>query len=268
MLVRVSNQLAIVRRSHQKHNSAGLPFAARSLGNPDARFVIGGCVVFTRIFRPGRTLITLALLAMVLLPIAATPPSAGASSILDKITSSGSVTGGRPITIRVSLTRPAPVGGALTLMSVNHPLINVITIVVPAGLTSYAVKVGTVPTFTTTLVTITGKMGTLSKSSTTLIKEPYLSSLSVQSVIRAGGYGKVTPRISGPAPAGGVKVTLSTSPDGFLSVPVTATIPAGQTAAYLVVPASMVDSQVAVNVKASYDGKSITTPTVVRNMGT
>jgi hypothetical protein len=30
----------------------------------------------------------------------------------------------------------------------------------------------------------------------------------------------------------------------------------------------MVDSQVAVNVKASYDGKSITTPTVVRNMGT
>ena len=67
---------------------------------------------------------------------------------------------------------------------------------------------------------------------------------------------------------GGVKVTLSASPGGILSVPVTATIPAGQTAAYMVVPASMVDSQVAVTVKASYDGRSIMTPTVVRNMST
>jgi hypothetical protein len=224
--------------------------------------------VLKRVLRPARILIALALLAMLALPLATQPASAQSYSILSKVTSSGSVTGGRQITVRVTLSKPAPAGGAFTGITVSHPLITKSPIVVPGGQTSVAVKFWTVPTFTTTLVTIYAKMGTVTKSTTTLIKEPYLSSLSVQSVIRAGGYGKVTPRISGPAPAGGVTVTLSATPDGILSVPVTATIPAGQTAAYMVVPASMVDSQVAVTVKASYDGKSITTPTVVRNMST
>ena len=138
--------------------------------------------------------------------------------------------------------------------------------VVPGGLTTTAVKVDTAPTFTTTTVTITADMGTVPQSSTTVVKKPYLSSLSVQTVTRAGGNGKVTPRISGPAPAGGVKVTLSASPGGILSLPITATIPAGATAVYLAVPASLIDTEVAVTVTASWDGKTISKSTLVRNM--
>jgi hypothetical protein len=51
-----------------------------------------------------------------------------------------------------------------------------------------------------------------------------------------------------------------------LNVPVTAVIPAGQTSVYLKVPASIVDSEVAVTVTASYDGRTISKPTAVRKM--
>jgi hypothetical protein len=223
--------------------------------------------MFKQIARPGRALIALALLAMLILPTSHRPVSAQATSLLSKVTSSGSVTGGRQMTIRVTLTQPAPPGGALAFLSASDPLIRMPpTFVVPGGMTSYAIKYYTVPTFTTTMVTISVNMGLLTLSTHTLVKQPYLSSLSVQSVIRAGGYGKVTPRISGPAPAGGVKVTLSASPDGVLNVPLTATIPEGATAVYLVVPASMVDTQSAVTVTAKWGTQSFSKPTIVRNM--
>jgi hypothetical protein len=214
--------------------------------------------------QPTRVLIALLLLAALLVPLV--PRSASATQ-LSKLTCSGSVTGGRQITVRVTLNGPASVGGTLVFLSSNSALVAVpLYVVVPPGESTYAFKVTTKPTFTTTTVTLTAENGTATMHAQVIVKEPYLSSMSVQTVIRAGGYGKVTPRISGPAPAGGVTVTLSVNPSGYLNVPVTAVIPAGQTAVYLKVPASMVDSEVAVTVTASYDGRTISKPTVVRKM--
>ena len=186
---------------------------------------------------------------------------------LEKITSSGSVTGGKTMTIRVYLNRPAFGGGTLIWLSSDSALIPVPgNIIVPVGEDNFAIQVTTKPTTATTAVTITAKNGTATRSTVTVVKEPYLSSLSVQSVIRAGGQGKITVRISGVAPSGGIVVSLNSNRPSVLTVPATVTIPAGAAGKSIVVNAAMVSSEVAVNVSASYDGIKITKPTVVRKM--
>jgi hypothetical protein len=195
------------------------------------------------------------------------PHPAAASYQLERVTSSGSVTGGKTMTIRVYLNRPAFGGGTLVWLTSDSALIPVPSnVIVPPGEDNYAIRITTKPTTVTKAVKITARNGTATLSTVTVVKEPYLSSLSVQTVIRAGGQGKITVRISGIAPSGGIVVSLNSNRPSILQAPATVTIPAGAAGKSIVVNASMVSSEVAVNVSAYYDGIKITKPTVVRNM--
>ena len=93
-----------------------------------------------------------------------------------------------------------------------------------------------------------------------------LRSLAVQSVIRAGGSGKITVCLTGIAPKGGAAVTLRSNRPSILPVPAQAVVPAGKECVSITVSASRVTTEVAVNVTALYGGARITKGTVVRPM--
>jgi hypothetical protein len=93
-----------------------------------------------------------------------------------------------------------------------------------------------------------------------------LRSLSVQSVIRAGGYGKITVCLSGVAPRNGASVSLNSNRPSILPVPATVLVPAGKSCLSTNVKASNISREVAVNITAQYGGARITKGTVVRPM--
>ena len=72
----------------------------------------------------------------------------------------------------------------------------------------------------------------------------------VQSVIRAGGVGRITVRISGNAPEGGIVVNVKSNRPSILPLPGDVTIPAGRHSITLKPDAAMVATDVFVNVIA------------------
>jgi hypothetical protein len=220
-----------------------------------------------RTFRSIRLIAAALFVASLLFAIS--PRPAPAAALIERLSSSGSVTGGRVITIKFELRAPAYAGGALIWVTSNSALIPVPSnVIVPPGEDELILKVTTRATLTTTAVTISARNGGLTLTTVTTVKEPYLSSLSLQTVIRAGGEGKLTVRLSGIAPSGGIVVALAASPSAYLTLPSSVTISAGAAGKTLIFPAAMVEDEEAVTVTASYDGRSVSKPTVVRRMST
>jgi hypothetical protein len=126
----------------------------------------------------------------------------------------------------------APKGGFLVKLSSN--LSNVVvpaSVTVPAGALSATFKATTTAVSTQKVATVTAKLGTATESATITINPPTLVSLSLNPTAVVGGKtstGTVT--LSGPAPTGGMKVSL-TSSAGAATVPASVTIPAGKTSA-------------------------------------
>src|SRR6476661_6091814 len=211
-----------------------------------------------------RLVVVACLLALVGLPFSTS--DAGAASTLTRLAASGSATGGRYVTIRVELSGPAPAGGATVQLRANSPLVPVpASILVPAGATQETIQVKTVPTLTTTDVTITARFGGVTRTRVITVKEPVLSSMYVQSVIRAGGNGRITVRISGNAPAGGIVVNVKSNRPSILPLPGDVTIPAGRHSITLKPDAAMVATDVFVNVIGRQDGMQVVQSTIIRH---
>jgi hypothetical protein len=82
-----------------------------------------------------------------------------------------------------------------------------------------------------------------------------LSSLSLNPASVTGGNSSTgTVTLSGPAPAGGVQISLSSSNTGAASVPPSVTIAAGATSATFTVSTTAVASQTAITISATYGG--------------
>ena len=142
---------------------------------------------------------------------------------------SGSQTGGRRITLRVQLTAPAPSGGVNVVMATENPAIQMpATVHVNTGATEKEFTVNTTALSTDTPISVSATFGGVTKSRTVLIRTAVLSSLSLQSVIRHGGTGRLMIGLSGPAASGGVTVLLSGNPSGYLDLPDSVVIPAGE----------------------------------------
>src|SRR5260370_35933989 len=81
------------------------------------------------------------------------------------------------------------------------------------------------------------------------------SSLSLNPTSITGGNSSTgTVTLSGPAPAGGVQVALSSSNAAAASVPSSVTVAAGATSAIFTVSTTAVASQTAVTISATYSG--------------
>lgn len=196
-----------------------------------------------------------------------TPRSANADSSLQLLFGSGSTVGGGRVTARVELTEPAPAGGAVVSLSASNPAISLpATVTVPEGETELTFQILAPPVTAETAMTVTANFGGTSTSSVVTIQPTTLKGIHVQSVFRAGGQGRVSVYLSGPAPAGGVVVSVTSNRPSILPLPGDVTIPAGESRLRLVVDAANVSKDVPVNVTVRYDGIRITVSTVVRDL--
>jgi hypothetical protein len=174
-----------------------------------------------------------------------------------------SVVGGVQSTGMVTLSAPAPAGGAeIALASSSEAASVPSSVTVQAGATSTTFQVYTTAVSASTSVTISASYGGASQSATLTVMPatlPTVSSLTLNPTSVVGGVqsstGIVT--LSGPAPAGGAQIALASS-SGAASVPSSVTVPAGATTATFTVSTSVVVVATSAAVSASYNSTTQT----------
>lgn len=161
---------------------------------------------------------------------------------LSSFTMSTSVVGGASFLARVALNTKAPTGGFAVNVGDNSTAVwgysNPVT--VPAGSLSLVFGMKSNPV--TQAVTVTGSAvrDNIVKQDTVNVLPGGFYSMSFTSKTVTGGNNCVLViSTSGPAPTGGVTVNLSSTPAG-LTLPATATIPAGSSSVRLSVPTASV----------------------------
>jgi hypothetical protein len=176
-----------------------------------------------------------------------------------------SVTGGNSSTGTVTLSGSAPAGGAqVTLSSSNTAAARVpSSVTVAAGATSATFTVSTSAVATSTAVTIFATYSGATRSVSLTVTPappppPTLASLTLNPASVFGGQSSTgTVTLTGPAPAGGAQVFLS-SDNGAASVPSSVTVPAGATSATFTVNTSFVLISTSATISASYNGTTRT----------
>jgi hypothetical protein len=191
--------------------------------------------------------------------LSSTPASVSLSSLSLNPTS---VAGGNSSTGTVTLSGAAPPGGAqVALASSNTTAARVpSSVTVAAGATSATFTVSTSSVAASTTVTISAAFGGATMSASLTVTPaspppPTLSSLALNPTSVTGGNpstGTVT--LSGPAPVGGVQVTLSSSNATAAAVPSSVMVAAGATSASFTVSTSAVPSSTTATISAAYSG--------------
>ena len=192
--------------------------------------------------------------------------TAGPDYLLSASPTSLSITQGTSGTSTVTVTPQNGFSGSISLSASGLP--NGVTAsfsLNPASTTStLTLAASSTATTGTVTVTITGTSGTLTHTTTIALTVsppplPTVSSLTLNPTSVIGGTqsstGTVT--LSGPAPAGGAQVLLSSS-NGAASVPSSVTVPAGATSATFTVNTSIVLVSTSANISASYNGTTKT----------
>ena len=187
--------------------------------------------------------------------LSVTPPPITVSSLTLNPTS---VTGGaQSSTGTVTLSAAAPSGGAQVALSSSSSAASVpATVTIPAGASSASFTVSTQAVAASTAATISASYGGTTRTASLTVTPPpvTVSSLTLNPTSVLGGLqssmGTVT--LSGPAPAGGAQVMLSSS-NGAASVPSIVTVPAGSTSATFTVSTSIVLISTSATISASYN---------------
>jgi subtilase family serine protease len=187
-----------------------------------------------------------------------------------------SVAGGSSVTLVVTLSGPAPPGGATVTLSSSNAIVfpAPATIVIPPGQasplatagSSASVTVRTSQVTASTSITVTAAYNGASKTAgvtVTPIVLPTLTAVAVTPASLTGGSVAVLAiTLSGPAPAGGASVSLSSGNAAF-PVPASVAIRAGATGADLSVRTATVTASTPVTVTATYNGASKTAAVTV-----
>ena len=190
------------------------------------------------------------------LPVSSVPLLPSASSLALNPTS---VTGGsQTSTATVTLSGPAPTAGAEVTLSSNNAAASVPpSVTVPAGSSSTTFTVNTSPVAVSTVTTIFASYDGVTPSASLSVTPPTVSSLTLNPSSVVGGVGTSTGTVtlSGPAPAGGAQVMLS-SDNSAASVPPSVIVPAGSTSATFTVNTSLVLVSTSATISASYNNTS------------
>jgi hypothetical protein len=172
-----------------------------------------------------------------------------------------SVTGGtQSPTGTVTLSEPAPTAGAQVMLSSSNAAASVpSSVTVPAGSTSATFTVSTSPVAASTVAYIFASYDGVSPSASLTVTPPTVSSLTLNPTSVVGGVqsstGTVT--LTGPAPAGGAQVMLSSS-NAAASVPSSVTVPAGSTSVTFTVNTSPALTPTSATISASYNNTTQT----------
>ena len=149
-----------------------------------------------------------------------------------------------------TLTGAAPAGGVSVALSSNSTVVTLpASVTVPAGATSATFPITAGTSIGTTSVTLTASLNGSSKTKSLSVLAPpgQLSALVVSPDVGVGGQtSTIGIRLSDNAPAGGVVVQLTSSDPTIVSLPATATVPAGQNRLDLsvAIPAGVPDTTV------------------------
>jgi len=193
----------------------------------------------------------------------AAPPAIRLSSLSLNPTS---VVGGNSSTGTVTLSGPAPTGGAQVALTSSNTTVarTPVSVTIAAGATSATFAVGTSVVSASTSVTITASRGGVTKAATLTVKPvpppaPTLSSLTLSPSSVVGGVqaSRGTVTLSAPAPAGGAQITLFSS-SGAASVPSSVFIPAGASSATFTVNTSIVLVSTSATISGQYKGTTRT----------
>jgi hypothetical protein len=176
-----------------------------------------------------------------------------------------SVTGGNSSTGTVTLSGPAPAGGAIVALSSSNTTVASVpsSVTVAAGATTATFTVSTSAVASSTVVTISASFsGGTSSASLTVTPAapppPTLASLTLNPANVVGGQSSTgTVTLTGPAPAGGAQVFLSSS-NGAARVPSSVTVPAGATGATFTVNTSFVLISTSATISATYNSTTQT----------
>ena len=143
--------------------------------------------------------------------------------------SPANVTGGSLSTGTVTMNGPAPTGGAVISLLSSDPSVTVpASVTIPEGTTSATFAVSTSPVAAATTSTVSAVFGGAAQTAAITVEPAVLSSLALNpSSTTGGGSSTGTVTLSGPAPAGGVTVALSSSNPSLATVPSSVTVPAG-----------------------------------------
>jgi hypothetical protein len=180
-----------------------------------------------------------------------------------------SPTGGNHSIGTVTLSGPAPAGGAVVALSSSNPSVASVphagSVTVPSGAATATAVLSTHPVSTTTPVTIYARYAGVTRTATLSVKPPALVSIEVNPAsVTHGTNSTATVTLSGPAPAGGVVVALSSSNTAAATVPASVTVSGVATAANATVSTKAVSSRTVVNVIAKYAGVTKSATLTVR----
>ncbi len=164
-------------------------------------------------------------------------PPVGASLVL----SPTSVVGGTDVTGTFTLNGAAPTGGIdVALSSSSSSAVAPTSVHIAEGATSSVFTISTSAVSTQSNVTITGSVGGSTKTATLTIVPPTLVSITLAPSTVVGGVISVgTLNLSGPAPSGGITVSLSSN-NSVARTPSTLTVPAGSQTADFNIATSIV----------------------------
>ena len=198
------------------------------------------------------------------------PAPAAPASLSSLSLNPSTVTGGQAVTGTVSLTGPAPSGGALVNLSSANPAATVpSSVTVPFNSSSANFTVNTTSVSSATAGNITAVYTGVSKSATLTVNAAapaVLSSLTLNPSSVVGGSTSVgTVTLTKPAPASGAVVTLTSNKTAVATVPASVNLAPGASSATFNIVTKTTNKKVTVSIGASYGGitKSATL-TVVR----
>jgi trimeric autotransporter adhesin len=213
----------------------------------------------TATFKVGTTAVALAMIANIRgnyngsqsAPLTTNAPSATSVTL-----NPATVIGGGTSTGNVTLNGPAPTGGAIVTLSSSAGVATVpASVTIAAGATAVTFKISTTTVSSVTTVTIGGAFnGT--QTASLAINPSALQSLSFNPATVTGSSASTgTVKLSAPAPAGGLVVTL-TDDSASSTTPVSVKVPAGATSATFTEATVSVGDTTNVTITASVNGSS------------
>jgi uncharacterized protein YjlB len=163
-----------------------------------------------------------------------------------------SIPGGYSVLGTVALNGPAPAGGATVSITSSDETVTVpATVTIKAGHKSASFKIATATVALQTPATLTATLGSATVTTTLIVNPVSLVELGIRpSHVKGGGTSTGTVYLDGPAPAGGLVVTLASNSDSA-AVPATVTIPAGQNSLAFTITTTAVTAKTIVEVTAT-----------------
>jgi hypothetical protein len=192
------------------------------------------------------------------------PLAAPAAAALAAVSASPtSMTGGGPAQGTVTLSAPAPAGGALvTLGSSNAAATLPASVTIAAGSSSATFPITTTAVTASTPVTITASFNGAARTTILTVAPPAAATLTAVSAtpssLTGGAPAQGTVTLSTVAPAGGALVTLGSS-NAAATLPASVTVAAGSASATFPITTTAVTASTPVTITASFGGAARTT---------